>query len=277
MPEVLLNDARLYYRESGEGFPLVFTHGLGGDHTNWNLQVPAFRERYRVVVWDCRGHGRSEVTASGYTIGGFVDDLGALLDHLGIARAHLAGLSMGGWITWRFALAHPERCAALALSDSAGVLEAATPEEIEKKKSLFLASAAIAEKQGRAPLVDATLALMFSPQFLAANPAAVLPVRRRIEADPGLGYARTIRGLFANLWDRPEGSGFDQLGRLAAPTLVLAGELDQLTPLPTQRALARAIPGTRLEIIPRAGHVPCIEQPELWNRLVGEFLVTVPV
>ena len=277
MPEAKINGARIYYQEHGRGFPLILAHGLGGDHAMWLAQVPVFKTKYRVVLWDCRGHGRSEVTAEGYSIEQFVEDQYALLGQLGIQRAHIGGLSMGGWIAWSFALAHPEATASLVLSDSAGIQTGMSEAAQEQTKKLFEASAAISEKKGRGPILENTLALMFSAKFLQEKPELVALVRKQILADPGLGYARAIRGLFAN-WDQSAAEGVqDRLARISVPALILAGDLDVLTPLPTQQALQRAIPHSRLEVIPGSGHVPCIEQPELWNRLVLEFLAGVPV
>jgi len=277
MPETILNGARIYYQEHGQGFPLVLAHGLGGDHAMWLAQAPVFKTKYRVVLWDCRGHGRSEVTADGYSIEQYVEDQSALLRHLGIKRAHIGGLSMGGWIAWSFAIAHPEATVSLVLSDSAGVQTGMSQEQRDQAKKLFEVSAAIAEKKGRGPILENTLALMFSAKFLKEKPELVALVRKQILADPGLGYARAIRGLFAH-WDQSGAEEVnDRLARISVPTLILAGELDQLTPLPTQQALQRAIPNSRLEVIPGAGHVPCIEQPELWNKLVLEFLAGIEV
>jgi len=243
----------------------------------WLAQIPAFKPRYRVLLWDCRGHGRSEVTEEGYSIEQFVEDQYALMRRLGIEKAHIGGLSMGGWIAWSFALAHPEATASLILSDSGGVLAGMSEKERLQKKKLFEVSADLAEKQGRKIMVDNTLALMFSEKFIRTRPEIVALVRERILADPGLGYARAIRGMFVNWGQESAAATLKRLAQIRAPTLILVGELDQLTPVPTQRALHQAIPNSRLEIIPEAGHVPPVEQPELWNRLVLDFLKGVPV
>lgn len=272
MPTAILNGAKIFYEVHGRGFPLVLTHGLGGDHLIWMEQARFFKDRYQVVLWDCRGHGRSEVTEEGYSLAQFVEDLHALLSHLGLERAHIGGLSMGGWISWSFALAHPEAAASLVLSDSAGLQEGLSEEERAAKRKMFEASAAVAAKKGRGPLVEVTLSLMFAPGFLEGRPDLAALVRKQIEDDPGLGYARTIQGMFIEFWETPVEEAKAKLSRLRTPTLVIAGELDQLTPPATQKALAEAIPGARLELIPGAGHVPNLEQPELWNRLALEFL-----
>lgn len=275
MPTADLNGAKIFYQVHGQGFPLVFSHGLGGDHLMWMEQARAFKDRYQVVLWDCRGHGRSEVTEGGYAIDQFVEDLYSLLGHLGIERAHIAGLSMGGWISWSFALAHPEAAASLILSDSAGLQEGLPEKERIEKRKMFETSAAVALKKGRGPLIDVTLSLMFSPGFLKSRPDLIALVRKQIESDPGLGYARTIKNMFIEYWETPVEEVKKKLARIQVPALIIAGELDQLTPVPTQQALARAIPGARLELIPGAGHVPNLEEPGLWNRLALEFLSRV--
>lgn len=275
MPEAKINGAEIYYQDQGEGFPIVFTHGLGGDHTNWVAQVQEFCKKYRVITWDVRGHGRSEVTGDGYSIDRFVEDLHGLLCLLGVERAHVAGLSMGGWISWVYALAHPENTAALVLSDSAGMQAGMTAEQMKQKRDMFLLSADIAEKEGRAGLADTSVSLMFSPEFIQNSPEAVEVVKKRISADPGIGYARTIKNIFAPFWDTPHEEINAMLSAIKAPCLIVCGDKDQLTPLPTQQALHKAIPGSRLEVIPGAGHVPTIEAAGTWNRLVMDFLEQV--
>lgn len=272
MPEVTLNGARIYYEDHGGGFPLVLSHGLGGDSSMWMSQVPVFKDRYRLVIWDCRGHGQSEITQDGYSIGQFVEDKYALMKHLGIEKAHIGGLSMGGWISWLFALTHPEAVASLVLSDSAGILQGISEEDLANKRLLFEAGAAIAEKEGRAPLVDETVRLMFAEEFVNGGSEMLELVKKRISEDRGIGYARTIKRIFPNYWETPKGDVLERLGSISAPALVIVGELDLLTPVATQQALHQAIPGSRLEIIPGSGHVPPIEKPEKWNKLVLEFL-----
>ncbi len=277
MAEANINGARIFFQTHGSGFPVVFTHGLGGDHTMWMAQVPEFKQKYRLLLWDVRGHGRSETTEDGYSIPQFVDDLHALLGHLGIERAHIAGLSMGGWISWSFAIAYPGATASLVLSDSAGIQTGVSKEALKEKREMFEASAAIAEKHGRAKLADTTISLMFAKEFIENRPDTVELVKKRISQDPGIGYARTIRSIFTSAPQADHEEIKKRLAGIEAPCLVLAGELDQLTPMPTQEELARAIPGSRLEKIPGSGHVPPIEKPELWNRLVLDFLDGVSV
>jgi pimeloyl-ACP methyl ester carboxylesterase len=189
----------------------------------------------------------------------------------------MVGLSMGGWICFEFGLIHPEVAASLVLSDSGGVRAGLSEEQIQEKKNLFQASAKIAIEQGREMMVDNTIQLMFAPEFINNNPQAVALVKQRIIADPGVGYARTILGVFAESWGQPPQVLMDRLKNITSPALVVAGEVDQLTPLPTQEALHQAIPESIFKVIPGAGHVPPVEKPDEWNRVVLEFLESVEV
>ena len=121
MPRVLVNGVHIYYESHGEGFPLVFAYGLGGNTTEWASQIPAFSKQYRFIVWDPRGHGQSDSPPNldQYGSGTSAYDLLELLNHLEIERAYVGGLSMGGGISTRFALLHPERVEALLIVDSA--------------------------------------------------------------------------------------------------------------------------------------------------------------
>ncbi len=272
MPEAFINGARIYYQVRGRGFPLILSHGLGADHTMWALQVAAFKECFKVVLWDFRGHGRSEITEEGYSLEQFVKDERELLRYLGISKAHIGGLSLGGLVSSWFAATYPEMTVSLILSDSAGLLEGMSEEEKEDKRNLFEMSAKVAEKEGRAAMVEATISLMFSEEFIKNSPDIVNKIKEGIMADPGQGYARTIRHLLMDFWKKSEDEIKSNLAGISAPSIILAGDLDRLTPLPTQEALHRAIPGSRFKVIKGAGHVPVLEKPEEWNREVLDFL-----
>lgn len=271
MPEAEINGARLYYEIHGEGYPVILTHGLGGDSTMWAFQLPEFRKKRKVVIWDVRGHGRSETTENGYSIDQFVEDLHGLMDYLGIEKAHIGGLSMGGWISWRFALAYPEATRSLVLSDSAGMPHKQAPEQREQQRQMFEASAHIAEKYGRERLADATISMMFAEDFIRNRPDVIDMVKERIKNDPGVGYARTVKGLFMDFIQNPPENSHERLARITVPTLIIAGDKDILTPLPTQEALHEAIEGSRFEVISGSGHVPPVEKPEQWGKLVLDF------
>ncbi len=278
MPEAIINGAKIHYQDKGNGYPLVLAHGLGGDLTIWIPQVPAFSERYRLITWDCRGHGRSEVTEDGYLIENFVDDQYKLLQHLGVEKAHVGGLSMGGLIAWVFALTHPEMVTSLILSDTT-VLNIGDDQESRRQfVDMFMTTAKIAEKRGRGgAMANQTIRLMFSDQFIRNNPEFIALVKERIAESSGVGFARTVRGIFGAGVRAQEIDITKLLAAIKAPTLILVGEEDILTPVPTAEALSRAIPQSRLHIIKGSGHVPNIEQTEEWNRVVMDFLDGVEV
>ncbi len=271
MPKISVNGASLHYEEFGRGFPIVFTHGLGLDKSMWLNQVPIFAARYRVITWDIRGHGCSEVTEDGYSISQLVEDLEELLFLLGVEKAYIVGLSLGGWISWKFAAKNPHKTEALILSDSAGYLKGMTQTELDEKKQIFDAGAEICEKHGRVPLADPTIDLMFSKEFIENNDHIVNALKSLIEKDPGLGYARTIKQALGDYWGPPGEDVEKELASIKAPTMILAGDLDVITPLVTQQAINKQIKGSRLEVLKGAGHLACMEQPEIWNSLVLEF------
>jgi (E)-2-((N-methylformamido)methylene)succinate hydrolase len=271
MPEITLNGAKFYYQVSGSGFPVIFTHGLGADHTMWFNQLPVFKESYRTILWDVRGHGRSEVTDGGYSITQFVNDLFALMNHLEIGKAHIAGLSMGGWISWSFAIAHPDRCASLVLSDAAGVMSF-TEKECSDMKRVLGKTANVAETQGMEKLIEPTISLMFHPQYMHNNQDMIKLIKTQMLQMDVRGFARTIRGAFMDMFKTPWESIRPSLSGISSPTLVITGDTDALTPLKSQIALHKAIPGSRLEVIEGAGHVPVMEKPEIWNAAVLKFL-----
>ncbi|UCD83799.1 MAG: alpha/beta fold hydrolase [Deltaproteobacteria bacterium] len=278
MPETIINGAKIHYQDNGTGHPLILAHGLGGDLTMWLAQVPVLSQRYRVITWDCRGHGLSEITEDGYSLQNFVDDQYKLLRYLGVEKAHVGGLSMGGLIAWTFALAHPETVTALVLSDTAGVNIGVDQESRRQITDMFMTTADIAEKRGRGgTMANQAIRLMFCDQFIRNNPEIIAMVKERITNSSGVGFARTVRGVFGTEVEIQETDITRLLATIKAPTLVLVGKEDLLTPVPTAEALSRAIPGARLHIFENAGHVPNIEQAEEWNRVVMDFLDGVKV
>lgn len=116
MPKIKINDSITYYKVTGDGHPIVFIHGGGLESSSWNSQTTFFSKRYRVIAYDIRGHGRSQVPESSYSIDDCVEDLNQLLDHLAVRRTYLAGFSMGGNIALSFTLSHPDKVEALILT-----------------------------------------------------------------------------------------------------------------------------------------------------------------
>ena len=260
MPTVRSNGVSLYYEETGSGQPVLLVHGGGGNLLQWSFQVPCFSQRCRTVAVDLRGHGRSETPADGYSLEIFSADLLGLMDALGMEKATLVGLTLGGMVGLRFALDHPDRLHAL-------VLVSVSEGGRQTMRERFEMSAQIAETQGMEMLAEGFCSVLFSPWFLEEKHDFVEAFKKSMQQSSPRGYAQTIRAL-AN---RPPLSG--QLGRMRTPTLVVVGE-DDVTEFPLQDAplYTREISRAELMRIPRAGHLACIEQPDLFNEGVMRFL-----
>ncbi|WP_270937170.1 alpha/beta fold hydrolase [Falsiroseomonas oryzae] len=247
---------------AGEGPLLLFLHGIGGNRTNWSEALRHFGGRFTAAAWDARGYGLSEDDdpAEPRAHAAYAADLLRVLDGLGVARAHLCGLSMGGRIAMDFAVRHPARVASLVLADTHlgfGHFTAAEREEFVRLRCGPL-------EAGRTPreMAPAVARTLMGPEAgdavfdrLVESMAALRPV----------SYMRAVACMVQS--DR-----FDAYPAIAAPTLVLAGECDRLTPPAMGREIAARIPGARFAAIPRAGHLANIEAPAAFNALVETFL-----
>ena len=267
MPSALINGVNIYYESHGSGFPLVFAYGLGGNTDEWAGQIPALSQRYRFIIWDPRGHGRSESPPGReqYGLRISAEDLRGLLDYLGIDIAYVGGLSMGGGISSRFCVAHPERVAALLIIDSASAsgLPMAPEMRTMREKSIELA-----ETQGMAAVAD--YCIQANPNLRTqaeAGPEALDGLRKMFLTLNPTGYANTIRSMLEP--DFPT----ERMQEIAAPTLVLVGKED-----PAREAAYLThtkIPGSQYVIIPEAGHLSNLDKPEEFNAHILEFLQSV--
>lgn len=258
-----VNGVKLYYESHGEGLPLVFAHGGGGDLLQWVYQVPHFSERYRVVTFDNRGHGRSETPETGYSIEVFSEDILGLLDVLLLDRVVLVGLTMGAMTALRFALDHADRLMGM-------VLVGASEGGREEMRDRFEMSAQIAEEHGMEMLAEGFCSVVFSPWFQEERSDFVADCKKRMQAASPQGYARSIRALANRLPFK------NRLGEIRTRTLVVVGE-DDITEFPLEDAdlYAKGIPDARLVKIEKAGHLACIEQPDVFNALLDEFLLEI--
>ena len=254
MPTVSVLGADLYYEQYGEGPAVLFAHGIGGNAISWWQQVPRFRERYRCIVIDQPGFGRSgEPAGDDWS---FVDCLAGLLDRLDVARVSLLAQSMGGRTCMGFALRHPERVSALVMSDTIGPLE--LPElgdwdaEVQRKRLELRARdihPACGERMAREQP-----ALHFLYRQLGT-----LSVRYTAESRPP-GWLR-IPSVPASA-----------LGAYTIPTLFIVGDEDVIAPPRVVERAANVVPGARLERFPETGHSVYFERPAAWNRVVDAFL-----
>jgi 3-oxoadipate enol-lactonase len=264
MPYTLINHLTLHYEEVGEGVPIVFLSGLTQEVRSWRLQVNFFSARgFRVVTYDTRGQGGSDKPddPEAYAFSRHVDDLYGLLDHLQIDRAHLVGLSHGGAVAQWAALRSPERVSALVLADTMAYV---TPIFCK----IFLGLIHATESGGNPLRFDVALPWLFSDRFIEAN-APLLDTLRDLSKDqPKDPILHLLRASLAH-------DLRDRVGKIVAPTLVMCGALDLLTPLSAARYLHRQIKGSDLVILPECGHVSSIEAPEPFNREVLKFFLKI--
>lgn len=254
---------RLYYEVAGRGDPVVLVHGFTLDTRMWDDQFEELARSYRVVRYDLRGYGRSSLPVGPYSP---AEDFKALLQHLGIARADVVGLSLGGRVALDFAMVHPELIRSLVLIDTAPVSGSAPAPVIGKLLGTIIA----AGKQGR--LDEARRVWLDAELFrpAARNPAVARRLEQMVRDYSGYRFANTDPEV------APTPPTGQRLGTIRIPTLVIVGELD-VPELQTQsEMLAREIPGARKRVIQNAGHMSNMEAPAEVNRAVLEFLKTRP-
>lgn len=267
MPTLRVNGATLHYEDTGgAGEPVVFAHGLLWSGRMFDAQVAALRGRHRCITFDFRGQGQSEVTAGGYDMETLADDAAALIRALGASPCHFVGLSMGGFIGMRLAVRRPELLRSLVLMETS-----ADPEPNALKYRLLGGVVRVFGRRGFGLVMPRVMRIMFGRTFLR-DPAREAERRlwreRGMENDPA-GILRALRGVIDR---RPV---YDEIGRIALPTLVMVGDEDVATvPAKAERMAAR-IPGARLVTIPRAGHTASVEEPDAVNAALEGFLASV--
>jgi len=259
MPFLTHRERKLHYVESGAGEPVLLVHGFTNAGMAWMQQIAALTfAGYRAIAPDLRGHGQSEAATGVTTVEDFADDLIALLDHLGVERAHVCGLSLGGMIVLQMALDHPQRVGALVVANSQ-------------------ASFAMPEL---GPVVDGWLAMFAQPEgplkrFQATWPAMLNEAFRESKAGQG------VYESWCELARRTSGASLSQvalgmrrfdvgerLAEIAQPALVIAGSEDKLFPPETVRAISDAMPNARYALIEGAAHISSLDSPAEFNRLL---------
>jgi len=231
---------------------VVLSNSLGSTPAMWDGQFPALAERFRVVRYDHRGHGRSPVPAGPYELDDLGADVLALLDRLGLERVHWCGLSLGGMVGMWMAINAPERIDRLVLCCTSARL--GPPE-------MWADRAATVRAHGVEAVADAGIERWLSPGFIEHEPEIAAGVRAMLVATPAEGYAECC-GVIERMDQVPE------LGAIRAATLVIAAEDDPATPPEHGELIASAVPGARLEIVQGARHLATIEQPEAMTELI---------
>ncbi len=262
MPFADLNGFRVYFETHGGGFPLLLINGLGSDHLEWLFQVPAFEPYFRVVVYDHFGTGKSDVPPGPYTTARMADDVDILLESLGILRAHVLGVSLGGMIAQEVALRHPGRVERLVLGCTApgGALS------LRPSEAAMAAFLGAGRGNPEAEL-RRMMPYLYTDAYIDEQPEEIDAfLRRRLEnrTDPAAFAAQLSAAMTHNAADR--------LHRIEAGTLVITGDADRLVPPENSSRLAERIPGARLVVLPGAPHRLFAENAEAFNREVMGFL-----
>ncbi len=254
MPLIAANGTQLFYDLAGpEGAPVVaFINSLGTTIEMWDAQAQALAGRYRVLRYDARGHARSPVMDAPATIETLADDLAGLLDALGIARAHVIGLSIGGMTAQAFAATRPDRVHGLVLMATSAYVPQGWAER-----------AALVRDKGMGAIVDAVMARWFTPAF-EHTPLAMALRERFLQIDPR-GYA-VCCGVISAMDLRPSNA------EIRAPTLIIAGADDPSTPPAMSEDIRSRIPDAELVVLPRAAHILAIERADRVNQHLAGFL-----
>jgi pimeloyl-ACP methyl ester carboxylesterase len=262
---------RLSFEETGAGPPVLFIHEFAGDHRSWEPQVRELARRHRCVTYDARGYPPSDVPEAldAYSQEQAVADAVAVLDHLGIERAHVVGLSMGGFCTLHLGLRHPERALSLTV---AGCGYGAQPDLRERWQAETEASARSFETGGAAATAERYMVGPARVQLQRKDPRGWEESKRWLAEHSATGSALTLRGVQMrrpSLYDLTE-----QLRRLEVPVLLVTGDEDEGC-LDPNLMLKRTIPTAALAVLPRTGHACNLEEPALFNRLVLDFAAAV--
>ena len=264
MPYATINGLRLYYEVHGDsGDPLVLVHGYTGDIADWHHQVPEFSRTHRLLIFDNRGHGRSEAPTdrSAYTVRQMSRDVEALAAHVGFERYHLLGHSMGGAVVQEIAVRNPEKLLSLTLQNTSYRFQTlnADPRVIEWRNRRF----ELAETQGMAAAAEVEPPMPQPPHMPAERLEESRERLARMSVDAFIG---AWHGLVE--WEGSEG----RAQAVTAPTLIIYGDLDAPMLIEGSNRLAELIPNAAVEVIPETGHSPQWERPALFNAALRRFL-----
>ncbi len=266
MPEIQINNARYYYTDTGTGNEtIVFAHGFLMDREMFRHQIEALKSRYRIIAFDWRGQGKSQVTDSGYDMDELYRDALALIEALKLKKPHWTGVSMGGFIGMRIAARHPDLLGSLVLADTSDEAE------ILSKKIRWGLLAYIFKYFGPEPIINGIRKALFGKSSLE-NPG-FLPV---LEEYAGKWMQLDREATFKIAWaifNRKPVT--EELKNIKIPTLVVVGDEDIARPVDEAERLSRRINNARMEIIPKAGHSSPLENPEDFNRILTDFLQNI--
>lgn len=261
MPFADNEGTKIYWEEHGSGEPLLLIMGLGYSLDMWHRALPVLAEHYRVVAFDNRGVGRSDVPPGPYTIAKMASDAAAVMDAARIDKAHVFGVSMGGMIAQEFAIQYPARVQSLVLGcTTCGGPDATTaaPEVI----NALMARATMTIEEA----IRALARYVYDEATPQERLEEDFTIRRRTYPSSE-GYLAQVQGVLG--WE-----SFGRLSQIAAPTLIIHGESDRLVPPANGKLLAQSIPNAKLVMLPAASHIFMTDQPEAANQAVLSFLAS---
>jgi len=271
VPTGFINGVNLYYEEAGHGVPMIFVHEFAGEARSWAPQVRFFRRCYRTITFNARGYPPSDVPEdpAAYSQRQAVEDIRGVLDSLQLDKAHVIGLSMGGYAALHFGLLYPERALSLVVAG------AGYGSKAEERETFRRDCAALAERFEREPMEKVAAMYAMGParvQFRDKDPHGWEQFCELLKQQSAKGHALTMRGV--QIMRESIYELGDRMARLTVPTLIVAGDEDDAC-LEPALYMKRMIPTAGLLIIPRSGHTINLEEPDVFNRHVLDFVTVV--
>ncbi len=254
---------QIYYTDTGDKNSkntITLIHGFPFNNEMWKPQIELLEKDHRVIAYDLRGHGKSEVGDGQYTLELFVDDLIGLLDHLKIEKTIVCGLSMGGYISLRAVERNPERFKALVLCDTSSIADS---NEVKLKRA---ASIKMIKNDGLQVFAEGFVKAIFAPQSLSAKISAIEIIKNMILSNSALGVCGTLLAL-AGRTDTT-----DSLSKITIPTLILVGENDNVTPPKLSQLMHEKISNSEFHVIKDAAHMSNFENTSEFNQHLLNFL-----
>ena len=258
MPTTHISDIDLYYEIHGEGEPLLFLHGLGSSSRDWELQIPCFADRFKVIVCDMRGHGRTSKPRGPYSIALFAGDVAGFLSELELAPVHMVGISMGGMVAFDFAIRFPDLLKSLTIVNSYPETRVENIKELLLVWRRFLLLDVLGVKR-----MGAVLAIHLFPE---QEDLRTKFVKRWAENDKR-AYRDSLRAIVG--WDVE-----NCINEIRCPTLVVASDEDYF-PLEEKQAYVRMMPNANLVVVENARHAVTAQKPEQFNNILNTFLSDV--
>ena len=271
MARTLVNGVTLYYEEAGQGLPMIFVHEFAGEAASWAPQMRFFARRYRTIAYNARGYPPSDVPEdpAAYSQAQAAEDIRGMLDALKIPKAHVVGLSMGGYATLHFGLMYPERALSLVVG-GAGYGSKAEERDGFKRDTASIVERF--EREGMEKVADTYAMGPTRVQFQDKDPVGFKEFHELLKKGSAKGHALTMRGV---QMQRPSVYELtDRMAKLEVPTLVMTGDEDEPRLEPSNH-MKRTIPMAGLVIIPKSGHTINLEEPDAFNRAVLDFVTAV--